>query len=500
MPMEAEDLAEMDAMIATARKKEVNFAVCMGKKPEDMIFLMHRLKDGEVLSRRAKKLGDTAKIAYGVASLKGTKLNLKCAEDPPPNKARSMKMFLKENGHPFKVYLLNMAGEVIDTDGDEDGDDDDDDALSAAAPGEAQDGEEPAANREEAAPPDPLAEQWAARVGPLGELFAEAMAKNPPNRTQLEAAWAMANEKADALDFKAALTIADRMEPSLKGVVEHQAGAEADPLKAKYEAALGRMEALRERAIAAAPANIGQLEAVWAAMTGKADAGDYKMALAAAAKLLPALQAAATVDPNAAPWVKMEAELSPLYQAAMKQNPPEASKLQAAWAMATEKADALDFAAAVKIGERLKPLLEAAAKAADAAGKETGVVAFQRSRILWVGARQRMLDEARALAEAVAFQGADDEDADDIEAAGKEILAEVERIDERLQDVLDEITNAEPGRARDKLKQRAAGIVNEYQSMLSSGIFATIDDNPIRPVAVAGPARAALGVIARTLA
>ncbi len=47
---------------------------------------------------------------------------------------------------------------------------------------------------------------------------------------------------------------------------------------------------------------------------------------------------------------------------------------------------------------------------------------------------------------------------------------------------------------------RAAGVVAEYQALLSSGLFARIDQNPFKPVSVAAGARAALAAISRTLA
>ncbi|MBC7157913.1 MAG: hypothetical protein H5U20_10435, partial [Rhodobacteraceae bacterium] len=144
---------------------------------------------------------------------------------------------------------------------------------------------------------------------------------------------------------------------------------------------------------------------------------------------------------------------------------------------------------------------EAPAEGGDTATRsDTGVVAFQKSRLMWIGARNKMLAEARSLAEAIVGQGSEDDDAAEIAAAAKEIMADVEAIDERLQDALDDITNAEPGRARDAARQRAAGIVKEYQGLLSQGLFAMIDANPFKPVAVASGARAALAAISRTLA
>ena len=130
----------------------------------------------------------------------------------------------------------------------------------------------------------------------------------------------------------------------------------------------------------------------------------------------------------------------------------------------------------------------------------TGVVAFQRARIVWQSARTRMVAEAERLVAEIIGQSGDDEDATEIAAAGREILAEVGRVDDRLQGVLDRLTVAPEGRARDALKREAAGVIAEYRQILSGGIFPLLNTNPFTPVTVAETADAALTVVAVALA
>lgn len=62
---------------------------------------------------------------------------------------------------------------------------------------------------------DPNAAKWAQLEDALSALYTKAMAKNPPNRSNLEARWAMATESAGSQDFTKALAIAAKLKPLL---------------------------------------------------------------------------------------------------------------------------------------------------------------------------------------------------------------------------------------------------------------------------------------------
>ena len=66
-------------------------------------------------------------------------------------------------------------------------------------------------------------------------------------------------------------------------------------------------------------------------------------------------------------------------------------------------------------------------------------------------------------------------------------------------DALDAVTTSS-GENREKLKQEAAAILAEYQAILSTGVFAIIDNNPFSPMTTVADAKSALSTIARTLA
>ncbi|MEM6739231.1 MAG: hypothetical protein AAF646_03885 [Pseudomonadota bacterium] len=434
MPMEAEDLAEMESLIQVARKREVNYAICMGKNPEGTIFMLHRKKKAEILARLAKREGETAKLAYGTCQVKGKKIFLRAMEDPPPAMARQMKVFLKDNGIPFKVTILDANGNEIDNDGDE-GDNDDLDVLAGDG---GQSGPSPDLDdiaQEELA--DPLQARWLALLGPLGKAYDAAMAQNPPSAAKLEAAWTMAREKAEAGDYKSALAVAKKLAPAL------------------------------------------------ATVTGTPNVED------------------AAPSPEAAKWSRIAAAIDPLYAAAMKTNPANATKLSAAWAMATEKAAAGDYTAAMTIVAKLKPALDAAAKGGggDAPSGKTNIVAFQKSRVLWASTRKKMHSEMQKLETAIANAVKEDPDLADIAGKVGALSTRLNVFDEDLEDILDKVTNAEDEAERAKLKETALAKIKAYQTALDEDFFKAVDsDNGFANVSVASAANASLASIAKAIA
>lgn len=120
MPMTPDELSELKTLIAAARKKPINFGLCIGKKPDSMILYLHRKKTPEILARLAKKTGDTAKVAMGTVSISGKKMALSLIGDPPSGLAKRTKLFLTSIKMPFQVQLLDASGAAIGEDETED--------------------------------------------------------------------------------------------------------------------------------------------------------------------------------------------------------------------------------------------------------------------------------------------------------------------------------------------------------------------------------------------
>jgi len=148
MPMSPSELSELTGLIAAARKKPLNFGLCIGKKPDSMILYFHRKKAPEILARLAKKAGDTSKVAMGTVSISGKKMTFSLIGDPPSGLAKRTKIFLTSIKSPFLVELLNETGAVIGDEGDQP-----EDANAPAAPAATKDAsaKPPAPSKEEIA-------------------------------------------------------------------------------------------------------------------------------------------------------------------------------------------------------------------------------------------------------------------------------------------------------------------------------------------------------------
>jgi hypothetical protein len=119
MPLDKAQAEELKSLVAVARKRPLNFGLCVGKQPEGTILELHRVKSPEILGRLAKKSGETAKIAFGTLEVKGKRMTLNCAEDPPPGLAKRTKMFLKSLDMKMAVIIADAEGNILEQEIDE---------------------------------------------------------------------------------------------------------------------------------------------------------------------------------------------------------------------------------------------------------------------------------------------------------------------------------------------------------------------------------------------
>lgn len=197
-----------------------------------------------------------------------------------------------------------------------------------------------------------------------------------------------------------------------------------------------------------------------------------------------------------AAWFKLQAALEPNVTAALKTDHTEATKIRGAWGMALDKAEAGDFAGATTIAKRMEALLGKDAAPSDI---PTNVVAFQKSRIMWVSAKRDMQSGLSSFRKAVADQASDDEDLKDILKAADTLVAEFDAFDTRLEDQLDQITQTPEGSERTKLKSAAKVALSDYMATLNNPFFSVIDNNPFVSVNVAARGRQSLSVISAAL-
>ena len=288
MPMTPEDLEELKSLIAVARKRPLNFAICMGKKPEDTIFMMHRMKAPDVLARLAKKEGDTAKVAFGEANAKGKKIMLTCHEDIPAGIAKRTKLFLRSVDMPMKIVMLDAAGALVEDDGDTE-EIDENETLEAEGVDEAG-VEQTSSSADTTAPSqDPQAAVWAKAAAAFQPLVDAFVAAGSDRAAQVDAAWKAALKAAADGKIPDAMAVAAKLKP----ILTTQPGADPAPTSdaAGWQAARGGMIGLYERALGLNPANRSQLQAAWAMAEEKAESGDPASALKILDRLRPALEA-----------------------------------------------------------------------------------------------------------------------------------------------------------------------------------------------------------------
>lgn len=286
MAMTPEALAELDKLIKKTRQKPLPYGLCLGKKPEDNVMCLDLLKTGEVLMRRAKAEGDTAKVTFGEAFLEGKVLTLSVHGKMLPGLAKNMKKFMQTIGKKLKVVILGPNGEILEQ-VEEDDDSNDDDVKS-----QLQDEVEPdvAAQQQQV---DPLAADWEAVKAKLDNPVQAFSNSEDPRAAEVTKAWKGALAAAEGGNFKVAMAVATKIAPIVTGAPTTSETLKEDPYQVKWEQAFGPLSALFEKAMKNNPENANQLRAAWSMAGEKAGAGDYQTAMTVVTRLKPRLDEAA---------------------------------------------------------------------------------------------------------------------------------------------------------------------------------------------------------------
>lgn len=206
---EENQAAEIKTSIAVSRKRDLNFALCYGKTPDGMVMVFDRKKSPEVLMRKAKKDGDTNKVAYGIIRTKGKVLSMTLEDEAPPGLILQGKRFFSSIGMNMKLKLLSQDGTVLEADADITPEDEIEETQT-------QEEENAPEQTQETEVEDPNAQKWQAARGKVGASIKEALTSNHPQGAKIRELWAAAVKRADNEDFVAALTILSKMVPLLK--------------------------------------------------------------------------------------------------------------------------------------------------------------------------------------------------------------------------------------------------------------------------------------------
>ncbi len=268
MALDAAQSEELKSQIAIARKRPLNFGICLASKPEDTALIMHRMKSPDVLARTAKKEGEGNKVTFGTMSCKGKVLTLTIDGKLLPGMAKKTKLFLRQAGLKLTVVLLDPDGGVFE----QDVDDEDESSDGGSFEGD-----------------DPDAIRWArteARMTPQVARAASTSGDGDP--TKLRAVWAKALELGNGGDYASALKIADALAVKLAAAgVDQEGDGGADAAREEWLARLAQIKRPFAAALKSGQGDISRMRAIWAAANEKADASppDYAYALRALGKL-----------------------------------------------------------------------------------------------------------------------------------------------------------------------------------------------------------------------
>ncbi len=443
--MDDDAVKQMKTMIKLAKTRSVNFGISFDKGEKDLAFVTHKAKNPKSLYKEAKEASGGKNGALGEMTVEGNEIIFTCFKNPKGNCHKYVKKFLA-GGNILKTVISKKIPDFRLLE-----------ESAAAASAEDRLEEDEGETIEEKASTLDTEESGAAadaEVAPAGdaEEGADADGVPDPRLPKLRAAAAQIAKRAAALpqgEARTALGVglrevlaqiaAGEAEAALSGLKSMQEVLKAAEAQAKWEAAFARLEPAVGRALSERlVADVSTLRVRWSYAVEQANDGAYDKALATVPNIVKMLR---------------------------------------------------EGAAAPAAGAEVPPAAEV----------PKDIVAFQRSRIIWIDTKKRMMSELNKLKNAIVAQSADEEDADEFEAAGESLLANVDQIDDRLEKILEKITETPEGAKRTGLKRKAADAIKDYNAILDTPFFKAVDDNPFVQVSVTASARMSLGLIERSL-
>ena len=384
MPLDVESVKELKQKFKLARNKELNFALALGKKPEDCALIMHKERGGDKLLLQVKKTDGVQpqKSCHGTLTVDGQLVKLACRSDPPAGLLKNFRIFFRSTGMAMKLAVL-APGETEFALDPEDATEADADVAPAPEPAAAAAERPQEAAQLSAAETAALQARMDAVQEALGGLQGPAQGKIAEGHRRAQMLLEDGSKQAGTKLAK----LLDQLEAALKQIAKiaaQQAAAPvtdpvtdpvADPAEARWQQGAAKLEPHLRRVLAAGHGDIAGLQALWAEAQDRAAAGDFAGALKVlgqlAAPLAQAVQAAqgaqeanlaAGEDKSQlqAAWDSVVTGYDPLVAGLERQQDPRAPKLRTAWDMALQAGRAGDFDKANMIAARLRPVLEAA--------------------------------------------------------------------------------------------------------------------------------------------
>ena len=368
MPLDQDPAKELRAKLKLARSGPLSFALVLGKKPETTAFLMDKKKTPDLLLKEARKQPDVdrAKSCGGTVSAEGSKLFLRCADDPPTGLVKKLKAFLKANRLEMKPVVLTADGQEFEAEPE------DDTARPQAGPPEGTDrGTDRGGGTGGGAADAGALERRLDGIADRAEGLPETAAAQV--RAGLKGAFQAIG--AGRLD-EAALRL-DRLEEAL-AEAKREAAAPPPPdrraggderAEAAWRAASARLAPRVQAAVAQEPGDARKIATLWAHAGKKAAKGDFASALKAASVLAGLMRAAGESrgrgsgqdgpGREAEAWQKIAPAMETVVARASGARPEVAQTLGTAWGKAVTAAEAGRHAEALAIAGKMRRTLKA---------------------------------------------------------------------------------------------------------------------------------------------
>ncbi len=220
-----------------------------------------------------------------------------------------------------------------------------------------------------------------------------------------------------------------------------------------------------------------------------------------------------TVEPTTSgpqeAWESRKAALSPRLARMLKAGKGDISKVRAAWSFAQEKAEAEDYASAMKAADLLEKLIAASeqddASQASGQAKVPGRKVLAQSKLLWTQSVGKMRKELeRLLAEIIKIETEDEdndpEDLQDLKDKVAVVQSYLDPFDGRLEAALTDAVDAPDAEQQAQNLEKCRTILNEFSTHLKDPFFEAVDtDNGYVDVAIASTAKASISAIQKIL-
>ena len=135
------------------------------------------------------------------------------------------------------------------------------------------------------------------------------------------------------------------------------------------------------------------------------------------------------------------------------------------------------------------------------AGAAAGAVAYGKSRLAWLAARQKVISDIEKLRAEIVATYQDDGIAPELESSYKATVQPIiDQFDTELADDLDAAVNATDPAKRGELVGQAKATIDRYQKFLDGEpLIADLDDNPFVPLSIHATISNTLAALSKTL-